>query len=315
VKTQPLPTAANQTTFTTVDSSVFNAGTSSGIIESNGTVGDPPNYTNPIGGTVNSAGTTPSSASTHNKLTLGSPTDTTGDAGSVFARLIYKVLTNGTAVITPNFLASPTSLVTVVTPGTGATAPSYGSRPVGVGDTVTYLPALTIIDGSAGHSIIALTAASAGTPTLYGTSKGTLTVTGNGGNYTPQFLPVSPAAVTGYVEGKGFSPATDNEIYGLDVTNLGTTAAVLATEINTSYGSTIATTTYPGPGANPLGGAYNIFLDFSTPPSGDNFLGFDFTQDPDALNQGATVASVALVPEPASIGLLMGASGLLLGRR
>jgi GH35 family endo-1,4-beta-xylanase len=74
-----------------------------------------------------------------------------------------------------------------------------------------------ILTYTTGHNIISLTAASSGAPTVYGSSQGTLTVNGSNGSYTPVSVTLSTAVSKGYVEGNGFSPATDTEIYGLDV--------------------------------------------------------------------------------------------------
>jgi len=109
------------------------------------------------------------------------------------------------------------------------------------------------------------------------------------------------------------SPATDAEIYGLDVVGASSLSTLVA-DIN-AQDPGVASLTFPGGGADPLASQYNVFLDFSggNLPSGDNYLGFDLTQD--SANASATISSVALVPEPTSLGLLASASALLAGRR
>jgi hypothetical protein len=170
-----------------------------------------------------------------------------------------------------------------------------------------------ILTYSLGHNIISLTAASSGAPSGYGSSQGTLAVTGGSGSYTPASLTLSPTTATGYVEGKGFNPATDGEIYALDVVGA-TNLATLVSDIN-AQDPGVASLTYPGGASNPLGSQYNVFLDFTGAnlPSGDNYLGFDLTQD--AANPGATVAAVALVPEPTSAILVTSSVLLILARR
>jgi hypothetical protein len=66
---------------------------------------------------------------------------------------------------------------------------------------------------------------------------------------------------------------------------------------------------------NPFGSEYNLFLDSATPPSGDNFFGFDMSSANDPNLVGYTVVTVAAIPEPMSLGLLaLGGLGLLTQR-
>ena len=102
------------------------------------------------------------------------------------------------------------------------------------------LPLLVInITGTAtvttppGHAIISLTSSAL---TSYGSSQGTLAITGSNGSYTHASV-TFPAVATGYVSAGTFSPPTDTEVYGVDVLDGGAQATqaeltALVTEIN-----------------------------------------------------------------------------------
>lgn len=311
VKTQPVPTATGQDTFTSIDASVFNAATSKGVIQATGTVGDPPTYNDPIAGTINSPNVDPSSATQLNKLTLGTTTDTTGDNGSIWKNLIYKVLANGTAVLTPNFQSA--AVVHVAQAGTTSAAPAYGGRALGAGDNVTYLPTLTIVDGAtsstATHPIVSLTAEGSQVSGYGHNTLTTLHVQGANGKYFPA-ADTGVSAATADVEVTGFSPATDNEVYALEITGSTAIANIIA-EINASNTGVIASV--PTADVASIFPGYQIEL-VAKPgsTSSDQDLGIDLTG---LTESGVTLAAVAAVPEPASAALLFGAAGLFLGRR
>jgi hypothetical protein len=131
---------------------------------------------------------------------------------------------------------------------------------------------------------------------------------------------------TAYIEANGFNPATDQEIYALDVIQ-STGAQATTTQLNTlvsdinsstAYGSnaTIATTSLTG--SDPFASNYNLFLTFSSPPSADNYLAFDLTNDPNYATTlaGLKISAIAVVPEPKQLGLFALASvGVLTSRR
>jgi len=184
---------------------------------------------------------------------------------------------------------------------------------------------LTLTEGqAAANKIISLTNSA---PTGYGASSlATLAVTGTGATgYVPASKSLVPAVQTGFVEGKGFSPASDTEIYGLDITENGAQAspsdiAALVADINGSNtaGGAIASASLAG---DPFAAGYNLFLTFPSAllpavQTGDNFLGFDLSQAANVDGGAATVSAVAVVPEPATFSLLgLAAAGFLARRR
>jgi hypothetical protein len=201
------------------------------------------------------------------------------------------------------------------------------------GDVVGTLPSLLIHVGpnffEPKHSIISLTPASEGVPFGYGLSQGVLSVNGHDGNYNLAQLTCLPTSA-GYVEANGFNPGTDEEIYAIDVLDDGTQAtpaeiAVLVNAINrgdgivpASVGVTAAAAyaDLPVVDSSPFGSQYNLFLDFASGLSADNFLAFDVSLDNDPnLNGLYAVSAIAVIPEPMSLGLLaLGGVGLLTQR-
>jgi hypothetical protein len=130
------------------------------------------------------------------------------------------------------------------------------------------------------------------------------------------------ATTSGYVSVSAFSPATDPEIYALDVDGASSTQLQdLLTDITSSGVSGVTDSlSWSGinSGPNPLAG---IFTDGGTPLyvsvapgiAADPFLGFNLSND-SALS-GVTISGVAAVPEPVSAGIL-GLGGLMfLARR
>jgi hypothetical protein len=367
-KGQPLSGGATGATeFTTVDGSVFNAGTASGIIQSNGTVGDPGTLINPIGGVVNSAGVNPTSSAQLGKLTLGTATDSTGDAGSIFKKLVYKVLATGTTTLTPTFVNSATSVVDVAVASTPGTAPAYASRFVTGSDSVTYLPNLVISNVASNTKIISLTATGSSSGAVGGANfvggtynpntptAGVINVVGAGSGFVRGELNGIAAGVgskTGQT-GVNFENAAGTaidpgiEYIGLNVADganaqgsaqFNTDIQALIADINGAtfgFGATDAYATITtgtndslagapsatqiaalGLNAGKVGAAqYDVVIGIPSVNGGTSVLGLDLTQDTN-LPAGLTVTDIAAVPEPASAaGLLIGASGLLLGRR
>jgi hypothetical protein len=215
-------------------------------------------------------------------------------------------------------------------------------------DTVTTAPNIVFNVTASGHPIISLTtavpASNYGTTITNGTganqgsfSTGTskLTVAGHNSQYLlAQATNIKTATgatgglTTGNIEANGFNPATDApEIFALEVLN-GVAApsqanlTTLALDINASNvaglsNQTIASATAPA--NDPFSSEYNLFLtipsaDLPAGTTGDNFLGFDLSQD--ANFPTYTVAEVAVIPEPASVGIVaMAAAGLVIRRR
>ena len=279
----------------------------------------------------NFAGPLPTKAQTE---AFSSQSNTSGYASATpFAdNVTFKALSAGTVTLTPTLLAGSTSYWTVQSAtqtktsfGT-STKVSYGSAKLGSGDVVNSLPVLVINipgTGPVTHPIISYTAGPGSPVTGYGSQVATLTVTGSGGQYTvAQASFGTPGDATGTVEAKTFSPASDEEIYALDVLVNGTQATaaqlgVLVTAINagdSAVGKSIgvvATTSSPSP--DPFASSYNLFLD----PSGDAdaLLGIDLSNSNDSNLAGYTFSAVAVVPEPMTLGLLaLGGVGLMTRR-
>ncbi|HEY1922533.1 MAG TPA: PEP-CTERM sorting domain-containing protein [Tepidisphaeraceae bacterium] len=260
----------------------------------------------------------------------GAKTASFATATDFFDSLSYTALTPGTVTLSPAADPKGSSYWANTLHGTNTSASGYlASTFTNSGDVIGTLPVLVInitapVSGS--QSIISLTAASGGAPATYGSSQGTLTVVGSAGSYhVAQATGLSTA--TGYVEANGFNPATDEEIYALDVTVNGVqaNAAQIGTLISAIDGDgqapisagVLAASTYAGlptvtDSNNPFGSQYNLFLDAPIPPSGDNFFGFDLSSTNDSNLAGYSVSAVAVVPEPMSLGLLaIGGLGLL----
>jgi hypothetical protein len=300
-----------------------------------------------------------------NKLTLGAPGDSTGDAGLVWTRLIYKVLATGTDTLTPTLTG--VGVVHVAQAGTTATAPSYGGRALTGADTLNSLPNLVISQGVVNTKIISLTATGASAGAVGGANfvggtynpnaptAGVVNVVGTGTGFIRGELNGIAAGVgskTGQT-GVNFENAAGTpvdpgiEYIGLNVadganaqgsTQFNTDIQALITDINGStfgFGATDAYATITtgtndslagapaatqiaalGLNAGKVGAAqYDVVIGIPSVNGGTSVLGLDLTQDTN-LPAGLTVTDIGAVPEPASAaGLLIGASGLLLGRR
>jgi len=260
------------------------------------------------------------------------PLLTVGVGGSqIFTHLVFKaVAASGSTTITPFLAPGGTAIVVEKTAGSASSAPGYGSTTAGF--TTTNLPALTINVGSTGggggttgtNKIISLTAnPSTGTaPNGYGTvSLGTLSPV----NGSPVGINFSSGGVAvGYVTDTVGSP-----VYALKVAIGGTTLApsdsrlsAIVADINASDNGIVTaklmtSSTHYGS----LFPGYDILITTATSGSDPAFQ-FDFSSTPsdgtdsDTALGAVTVTSIAAVPEPATAaGVILGAAGLLLGRR
>jgi hypothetical protein len=278
-----------------------------------------------------------------------SNTNTTYSSATEFMdSVIYQALTLGVVTLSPTVNTAATAYWTRAGAGSLSTPTTYGAQGFNTtAETITNVPVL-VIDVTdlepitiPSHAIVAL-AASAGANSNYPTAvtgtfspstPPTLTITGSNGSY-------SIAQVTAINGGAGLSevnvpvttwnPATDPEIFGIDVKVNGSQAtgaqlATLLTAINNgdsavpaSFG-VFATTTDPTHGAlSGLdgGGVYNLFLNFPAGgPGASDDLGLDFSNDNDSNLTGYTFTAIAIVPEPMSLGLLaIGGVGLIARR-
>jgi hypothetical protein len=198
-------------------------------------------------------------------------------------------------------------------------------------DTINQLPVLVIQVGTpvaGGHAIVSL-AATASANANYGSTLGSLTITGNktAGYTTAQLTGLS--ASTGNVNTSAWAATTDPEIYGVDVEVGGTQAtptqiAALIAAIDTGDGVAPASTGVVASATDPSGGdlsglngagtTYNLFLDFAAggPSIPLDNLGLDLSSSNDSLLAGYTFTAVSVVPEPMSLGLLaLGGLGLM----
>jgi hypothetical protein len=176
-----------------------------------------------------------------------------------------------------------------------------------------------------GSQILNGSGANNGTFTGTGAAQNTLTVVGGSGVYAgAQVTGISGGAGTnqGYVAANGFSPATDKEIFALDVEVNGTQASTsqlntLIADAGTIGGGLPAgvTVTTVAPAPNPFSSFFDVFVDVNPGIGAAPFLGMDLLSTNDSNLAGYTVSAVAVVPEPMSLGLLaLGGVGLMARR-
>jgi hypothetical protein len=178
------------------------------------------------------------------------------------------------------------------------------------------------------HAIVTLASSAGALGGLYGSQLGaTLNMIGGHGSYLPAYTGlISPAQTTGYAAASGFNPVTDTEVYALQLNYSGgvvspsntTLIAAIVSDINASS-SNVSASAVTGVYAS-LFPTYDVLLTstagFTPGAGGVADLGIDFSQDTDAATPGLVVTEVAAVPEPATAaGAVLGAAGLLLGRR
>jgi PEP-CTERM motif len=241
--------------------------------------------------------------------------------------LLYHAAAAGTVTLSPVALSGGTeywSYNTGTPPTTGSSGSLYeATHFTNPGDNLNDpLPLLVInitASGPTSHSLISL---GTSTPTSYGSSQGTLVLSGHDGSYNvAQVTGLSTA--TGYVGAGTFSPSTDLEIYAVDVVGESNMQA-LVNAINGGDGvapastGVLASTTFSFGGPNPFGSQYNLFIEGPAGggPGANDFLGIDFSNSNDSLLSGITFSAVAVVPEPMSLGLLaLGGLGLMARRK
>jgi len=257
----------------------------------------------------------------------------------------WTLAASGTApTINPPGGTHPSSSTT--TPGKATT---YQTHTMTQADNVSQAPMLVIVvtggvtstTAPVSHAIVALAATANtnygttitnGTGASQGTftppSANTLTLTGGSGKYNiAQVTGISTnaGAAIGNVNVSGWNPASDPEIFGVDVKVNGTNAtpSQLATLIAAIGGSGVpASSGVAASTVDPTGvlaaldtptTSYNLFLTFAAggPGAADN-LNLDLSTANDAALSGYTFSAVSVVPEPVSLGVLaLGGLGLM----
>jgi len=248
-------------------------------------------------------------------------------------------LQTGSAKFTITPYLAGTQYVTVKPGSTaGTSSAQYGANTLSGTDSAAAAPTLTLVVGGTvttgpTHSIISLTPGTTVVPG-YTPADGTIAMTGKGfGSYNVTTAANFTTATTGSVLVSGFNPSTDKEIYALKLSQNGTAISptnstllsAIAADINGGNGNLPPT----GVSASLISGVFaNLFPGYDllltstgvTPADlgGNAVLGFDFSSagEGNAADAGITVTGVAAVPEPATAaGVVIGAAGLLLGRR
>jgi len=259
------------------------------------------------------------------------------DSTEFFDSLVYKGLSAGVVTLTPTVAKGSSEYWTLKTAGApGGAASVYNPTPFGANDVITPLPVLVInvigVSSTTGHSIVSL-AATASANSNYGSTVGSLTITGSAAlGYTVAQV-TGLSSTTGNVNTSAWNAQTDPEIYGVDVKVNGTQAtpsqlAALLAAINGTDGGlegpsvgVLASTTDPTGGAlaalDTATTTYNLFLKYAAggPSVPLDNLGLDLSNSNDSNLSGYTFTAVSVVPEPMSLGLLALGGVSLMSRR
>jgi hypothetical protein len=282
-----------------------------------------------VGGNTQGDGTSKSDVQAIEQFAAQNNVGSYSNSTDFFDNLVFQALKAGTVTLAPFLVSQATEYWTNTSavPSSTSVATAYAPSNGFAGGTINNLPVLVIditpgvSSGPTGVPIISYGSTTPGA--AYGSQVASLTVTGHNGSYAVASEAISPASSDGYVAFAGFSPATDEEIFALDVLVNGTQAtsselATLVTAINagdssvTASTGVVASTSSPAP--DPFGAQYNLFLD----PQGNSagFLGLDLLGSNDSSLAGYSVSAVAVVPEPMTLGLLaLGGVGLMARRR
>jgi hypothetical protein len=181
------------------------------------------------------------------------------------------------------------------------------------GDPKGYVGFASLDLTQAADPIISLTTAA---PTGYGSSLGAIAITGSNGNYQPG-VKTFVGTTSAYVAINTFSPATDHEVFALDVQGASNDQiAAILNDINNAGISGLSASLTGSAALAPLftDGGTIVFLDESPGVGANPFVGINLTND--AALAGVTFTGVAAIPEPATFGLLtMGGLAFLKLRR
>jgi hypothetical protein len=203
-----------------------------------------------------------------------------------------------------------------VTPGGGVSFNGdYGTYAAGGTQTMTFASAGLVTTTTSAKPLVSLTAEGSQLAGYGSNTIPLLHVVGSNGGYIAAH-DGGLSTATGDANVTGFSPATDNETYALKFSNTlsGLQITALITEINLNSATDGLLAVVPTADIAALFPGYQIELTATTSKSASQDLGFDFSGATSVA--GLTVTDVAAVPEPVSAAtLLLGASGLLLGRR
>lgn len=287
------------------------------------------------GGNTSVASSTAAGVNTLEEFASATNTAAYSNSTEFFDSLVYQGLTPGVVTLTPNVATSSSAYWTLKTAGAPSGAASvYNPTTFSQADSINNAPMLVIdVVGGApttttGHAIVSL-AATAAANSNYGSTVGSLTITGSAaaGYTVAQVTGLSSA--TGNVTTSAWNATTDPEIYGVDVKVGGVQAsagqlATLLNAINGGDGAVLASAGVSATLTDPTGGAlsgldtgtttYNLFLKFAAggPSIPLDDLGLDLSGSNDSNLAGYTFSAVSVVPEPMSLGLLaLGGVGLM----
>lgn len=242
--------------------------------------------------------------------------------------IMYQGLAAGTVTLTPYINQAGTAYW--VNEGLGSASPdTYTSHNASASDSLVNAPTLVVvIPGSSSHAVINLSATA---NSNYGSSVGTLSITGSsatGYSHAQDTALTGGSPATGSINTSTWASANDPEIFGIDVqvNGVNATTAQLASLIAAINGDGVApaSTGFTLFTSDPSGGhvlaaldtatvSYNLFLDYASggfAPS--DVLGLDFSNGNDTNLNGYSFSAVSVVPEPMSLSLLaLGGLGLM----
>jgi hypothetical protein len=251
----------------------------------------------------------------------------------LFDSLSYQGVNDGTVNLAPQIVkgvdGTLLSYWTNSSIGSGTAVSTYTTSNFGAqaSDSIVPLPTLAVnivgtLPPPPTHPIIALTLASPGS-NYAGSGLIPVTITDNEGVYTIKQMVLKTSRATNTFEVNGLIPSPQTEeLFAFDMNLDSDQLATLAADINSTnaygFGSAIASTSLAN---DPFSGLFNLFLTFSDsqlPPgtTGTDYLGFDFTQDPNVSGAEPFQVAVTAVPEPMTFGaFVLGTVGSLLLRR